>query len=40
MGMGDFFTVQKMTAREVVQALYYEQFLSDYEAAYIELNKA
>lgn len=39
MGMGDFFTVQKMTAREVVQALYYEQFLSDYGAAYIELNK-
>ena len=39
MGMGDFFTVQKMSAREVVQALYYEQFLSDYEAAYLELNR-
>jgi len=30
---------QEMPARSVVQALYYEEFLADYERAYLELNK-
>ncbi len=28
-----------MNSREVLQALAYEKFLSDYQAAYTELNK-
>ena len=38
-GYGNFFEVQKMTATEVLQALYYEKFLVDYEETYLELNK-
>jgi len=38
-GYGNFFEVQNMTAREVMQALYYEKFLTDYEQAFFELNK-
>lgn len=30
---------EKMDARQVMQALYYEEFLSDYEMIYMELNK-
>lgn len=29
----------KLDARTVIQALYYEKFKSDYEQAYIEINK-
>ena len=38
MGLGDFYTVQKMTAREVLQALNYENFISEYELAFSEMN--
>ena len=38
-GYGNFFEVQQMTAREVIQALSYEDFLSDYERTFLELNK-
>lgn len=30
---------KKMTAREVMQALAYEKFCTDYEAAFLELNR-
>lgn len=30
---------EKMNAREVIQALYYESFLSDYEQAFVQVNK-
>jgi len=30
---------EKLNARVVLQALYYEKFLNDYESAYIQLNK-
>jgi hypothetical protein len=29
----------QMTAREVLQALHYEKFISDYEAAFVEINR-
>lgn len=32
-GYGDFEKVKKMNSREVIQALYYEQFIADYENA-------
>lgn len=38
-GYGSIEEVQKMTARQTLQALAYESFLSDYEAAFVELNK-
>jgi len=38
-GYGNFFEVQQMTAREVIQALNYEDFLSEYERTFLELNK-
>lgn len=38
-GYGSMEDVKNMNAREVLQALYYEKFLSDYEAAYMELHK-
>jgi hypothetical protein len=38
-GYGSLREVQEMNAREVLQALHYENFLSDYEAAYFEVNK-
>ena len=31
--------VKQMDARTVLQALSYEEFLSDYEQAYLELNR-
>lgn len=31
--------VKELTAREVLQALHYERFKSDYETAYMELNR-
>lgn len=31
--------IKKWTAREVLQALYYEGYCYDYEKAYVELNK-
>lgn len=31
--------VQEMDARQVLQALNYEKFCSDYELAYMELNR-
>jgi len=38
-GYGSLKEVQEMTARTVIQALNYESFLSDYEAAFMEKNK-
>jgi hypothetical protein len=38
-GYGSLKEVKEMTAREVLQALNYEVFLSDYERAYFELNR-
>jgi hypothetical protein len=32
--------VKEMTAREVLQALAFESFVSDYEKAFMELNNA
>ena len=37
-GYGSLGEVKQMTAREVLQALNYEDFLADYESAYLELN--
>jgi hypothetical protein len=39
LGYGSLDRVKKMTAREVLQALYYEKFCDDYERAYMELLK-
>lgn len=39
LGYGDLEQVRKMNAREVLQALDYERFCSQYETAYLELNK-
>lgn len=38
-GYGPLSEVKKMTAREVLQALCYEKFLTDYEDSYVELNR-
>lgn len=38
-GYGDLKAVQNLGAREYLQALAFEKFSSDYEAAYWELNK-
>lgn len=38
-GYGDIEVVKRMNSREVLQALSYEQFLSDYQSTYMELNK-
>lgn len=38
-GYGDLKAIKQMNSREVLQALSYEKFLSDYETAYRELNK-
>ncbi len=37
-GYGTLREVREMTAREVIQALNYEKFRSDYERAYMEKN--
>lgn len=37
-GYGPLSEVKKMTAREVLQALAYEHFVTDYENAYVEMN--
>ena len=39
MGYGDIEVVKRMNSREVLQAIQYEKFTSDYQTAYIELNK-
>lgn len=38
-GYGSFGEVKKMSAREVVQALHYEGFISDYEQEYLRINE-
>lgn len=38
-GYGDIEVVKRMNSREVLQAIQYEKFTADYQAAYIELNK-
>jgi len=38
-GYGSLPEVKEMNAREVLQALNLEKFQSDYEGAYMELNK-
>ena len=38
-GYGDIEVVKRMNSREVLQAIEYEKFTADYQAAYIELNK-
>jgi len=38
-GYGDLEAIKRMTSREVIQALYYEEFLINYENVYMELNK-
>lgn len=35
-GYGNLKEVKEMTAREVLQALYYEDFVSNYERAYLK----
>ena len=39
LGYGNLEEVKKMDSREVLQALFYEKFIHDYEEAYLELNK-
>lgn len=39
MGLGSLREVKELDARTVLQALNYEKFCADYEAAYMELNK-
>lgn len=39
MGYGSFNEVRELDARVVLQAFHYEKFCSDYESAYVELNK-
>ena len=39
LGFGTLEQVKQLDSREVLQALFYEKFLSDYEEAYLELNK-
>ena len=38
-GFGSYEEVQKLDARPILQFLNYEKFKSDYEAAYLEINK-
>ena len=38
-GYGNIEIVKRMNSREVLQALAYEQFVGDYQDAYMELNK-
>jgi hypothetical protein len=38
-GYGSVNEIEQWDARRVLQALYYEEFLSDYESTYVELNK-
>jgi len=38
-GYGHVDDIEKWDARKTLQALYYENFRVDYEAAYMELNK-
>jgi hypothetical protein len=38
-GYGSLAQVKQMNVREALQALHYENFLSDYERAFIEMNK-
>jgi hypothetical protein len=38
-GLGSLTEVRELDARTVLQSLNYEKFWSDYEAAYLELNR-
>lgn len=38
-GYGSFEEVSRMSAREVIQAVHYENFISDYESSYMEINR-
>lgn len=38
-GYGTLKEVEEMDARKVLQALNYEKFVADYEAAFVEINK-
>ncbi len=38
-GYGSLAEVKEMDAREVLQAIHYENFQADYENAYLEINK-
>jgi hypothetical protein len=38
-GYGSVNEIERWDSRRVLQALYYEGFLFDYELAYVELNK-
>jgi len=38
-GLGSLAEVKELNARTVLQALNYEKFCSDYETAYLELNR-
>ena len=39
LGYGSLREVERLDVRTVLQALNYEKFCNDYEAAYIEMNK-
>jgi hypothetical protein len=39
LGYGSLREVETMDARQVLQALHYEEFCGDYESAYAEMNK-
>jgi len=39
-GFGNLEDAKKMNSREVLQALNYEGFLSDFQSEYLEINKA
>lgn len=38
-GYGSYQQVKEMNTREVLQAICYEKYWSDYESTYMELNK-
>lgn len=38
-GYGSLREVEEFDARRVLQALNYEEFCNDYEAAYVEMNR-
>ena len=39
LGFGNFKEVTELDSRVVIQALHYEDFISDYEYAYMEIEK-
>jgi hypothetical protein len=40
LGMGNYKEVQELDARTVIQCLAYEQFKSEYQTTYLEINKS